>query len=1056
MKSYVNHNPPSAKQHTNLFDSHIAHNSSASSQGSTKEASCSSSGPIPDSEDGNHTRFSIRRGSSASSISSFTGNAPDRRYGATENGTFSEFRRQKPDSINGLRDRPRSLSRSLSALTRNRSTATSPSPSTTPSRHGPASTWSGSSKISKTSPTLYSSARQKDDFSVLSIESEKARKNSRRPLSTLFDKNLSFRAPLVPAFSNSSSTDTLSYLERHGCPEKTFEFPSSSSLDKMYVVETGNPRKKDELWTSFCALEAEYQKFLSRPTISKTTVVRAGLLPFLKTYAEHSSNTRLRPEDLDWRITILNKWWTGLLEMLVGKNGESVAGSDRPVILDAITAIMIRPEWNLPYSSSFWHSERTQRPPLKSRSTTSLASFNSDSFLNSIFHKVRNTYGQNLLVQMSYVVEKMSSRNIPASVVSFCGKTTAYAFFFCDGVAEILVRLWATSSEAIKRVLAEYGLERGVDLKVAAHNVSASFPSCLQNLAFISLRSTVSALRREPRGSTGTAYIPWHGPWVGRWRGRDCDLLYVFTKCYYHLLCLFLPDQVTQQDRISAPGFVLVQAQLLTVLDSLMQRTTQQHSPDVPYVPPATFDDILGVEANTSASLLPVPPAPNIRSMAENRFIILVRDCLSQKSHYPTTIFRHVFAESIELLLRAVARRISIYDHSACFTLCDFMEEAIVLLMRYSQVSITNSPVIQWSFWFKVCKQMIESHNIMTEIRLFATLYSLWPTITADQERKEILCLGWLLDEELFEKQFNHWCPMVRAYYMRLLCWRVSRLDSSASDVDLKIVETLFLRLRGVWSHFTHIQEQTRINGTVPLSTAPCSPAPGRRLVILRNDSQPSFGGILPSFDKALPAMASSQPSAYLRHSSVDSHLNLAAPLTSPDPGSHVTKPGKKRWAMFKTLLPFLGSSRQRSLRADENHRKTQPTSPGTQTPPAKPGRGIAYQAQSFKFSLEWINGPRHPFGRELSLSPPKLPPLTEHVLQMPFEAEPQDNKTFCKPNGLAGNLEKYTGRALAEWAILVDEQRDFVRKRKLEGIPDVYLVETPTLRIDDYSIPKG
>lgn len=269
-------------------------------------------------------------------------------------------------------------------------------------------------------------------------------------------------------------------------------------------------------------------------------------------------------------------------------------------------------------------------------------------------------------------------------------------------------------------------------------------------------------------------------------------------------------------------------------------------------------------------------------------------------------------------------------------------------------------------------------------------------------------------------------------------------------------METLFLRLGGVWSHFTHTQEQTRIKGTAPLSTAPCSPAPGRRLVILRSDSQPSFGGILAGLDKALPPMTSLQPSAYLRHSSVDSHLNLAAPFTSADPDSHVTKPSKKRWAVFKTLLPFLGSSKQRSLRTDENHRKTQPSSPGTQTPPAKSGRGIAYQAQSFKFSLEWINGPRHPFGRELDLSPPKLPPLTEHVLPMPFRAEPRDNKPFCTPNGLTSNLEKYTGRALAEWAILVDEQRGFVRKRKSEGIPDVCLVETPTLRIDDYSVPKG
>lgn len=259
MKSYANYNPPSSKEHNNLFDSHIAHDS-ASSQGSSKEASCSSSGPIPDGEDGNYTRWSTRRGSSASSISSFTGDAANCRYGVTDNKTLSELRHQKPGIVSGLQDRPRSLSRSLSALTRNRRTATSPSSSTTPSQQGLASTWTGSDTVSKTSPTLYSSARQGDNFSVPSTEPGKARKNSRRPLSTIFDKNLSFRAPSVPTLSKSSSTDTLSYLERHGRPKKIFDFPSSSSLDQMYAVETGNSRKKDELWTSFCALEAEYQK----------------------------------------------------------------------------------------------------------------------------------------------------------------------------------------------------------------------------------------------------------------------------------------------------------------------------------------------------------------------------------------------------------------------------------------------------------------------------------------------------------------------------------------------------------------------------------------------------------------------------------------------------------------------------------------------------------------------------------------------------------------------------------------------------------------------------
>jgi hypothetical protein len=51
--------------------------------------------------------------------------------------------------------------------------------------------------------------------------------------------------------------------------------------------------------------------------------------------------------------------------------------------------------------------------------------------------------------------------------------------------------------------------------------------------------------------------------------------------------------------------------------------------------------------------------------------------------------------------------------------------------------------------------------------------------------RKEALCLEWLLSEEVFVRFFTHWCPMVRAYYMRLLCWRICRDAGSPNELDV-------------------------------------------------------------------------------------------------------------------------------------------------------------------------------------------------------------------------------------------------------------------------------
>ena len=467
--------------------------------------------------------------------------------------------------------------------------------------------------------------------------------------------------------------------------------------------------------------------------------------------------------------------------MLIGRNGESVSGSDRPTILDAVTSIMVRPEWTLPYQAISSRSDRNARPSLKSRSTTSLASESSQFLTESISHNVKNLYAQNLLSQMAYVVEKMSSRSVPASVVTFCGKATAYAFFYCDGIAEILVRLWATPHETIRRVLAEHHLPRDADLKSSMNIVVPGFPPGLHGLGFQSVKITVQHLRSRPHLPIGAARINWYGPWVRRWAGRDTDLFFIFTRSYYNLMYGCLPPGLMSQ-RLCAPGYILLQAQVLSNLDTIVQRSNNQSPLEPPFASSIQYNELFG-EADASAPILPLSPAATNRSMAENRLIILLRDYLSGSTSLSEES-KQMFAESFESLLKAAARRVSVFNYNACFTLCDFMEEALAILYRYNTSSPSNSTTLDWPFWLSVCRQMIESQNTMTQLRVYAFLYSLWGIISAEASRKYQVCLEWLLDEEYFYAQFNHWCPMVRAYYMRLLCWRVGRLGDSRSDLD--------------------------------------------------------------------------------------------------------------------------------------------------------------------------------------------------------------------------------------------------------------------------------
>lgn len=523
-------------------------------------------------------------------------------------------------------------------------------------------------------------------------------------------------------------------------------------------------------------------RFQSKSIALKANVVRTTLLPALQQYASHPSNHKLRPEDLDRRANILNGWWTGLLELVAGRNNQSISGTDRPAILEGISAIMERPEWRQPPALS----ARADRIETSSTTTTiSSASSSSDFLSESVFHNVRNIFTQNLLSQMSFVVDKMSLRSAAASLVTFCGKTCAYAFCFCPGIADVLVRLWNPSLDMMKRVMDESGVSKLDRLDAVSDRLVASFPPMLHGLKFHSLPRLVRALRKPASPPLATVNLDWHGMWLKRWSGAESDLFYVFVKHYHILVADFLPVEPSNSERVCVPGLVMIHAQILVNLDATINRHTTplQIEDNASATAPITFDDVLS-DPDASASAIAIPPANATRQMQENRLIMLIRDFLSERNTHLRTA-RRVFADSFVRLLHAQARKITIYDSNACYTLCDFLEEAFVIMVRYENNDSEHHSVMDWPFWLSVCKSMTASYNTATEIKLYSFLYTIWPTLVLDEQRKASLCLNFLLEPTFFESRFNHWCPMVRSYFMRLLCWRVARFDGDETDVEV-------------------------------------------------------------------------------------------------------------------------------------------------------------------------------------------------------------------------------------------------------------------------------
>ncbi|KAL2122867.1 hypothetical protein VTJ04DRAFT_3322 [Mycothermus thermophilus] len=729
------------------------------------------------------------------------------------------------------------------------------------------------------------------------------------------------------AASVDSDFDTTDTATASSASENT----SSSTVDTTLTMP--HPTSRDPLWATFRTLDLEFATFASKgSTAGRMLTVRSVLLPFLRSTAYHPSNSNLNvltPEDVDRRASILNRWWIGLLAVIAGPNSrppsslvqgvaalgvdfptlQPASGVDRPTLLEAATMIMMRPEWRVCTSQFRPLAERCPEERVRPRSNTqsSADTCDADSLLlaESAEHHVRTMFVNNLTIQMALVVEKMSMRNAPPSLVSWCGRACAYGFFFVPGVADVLVRLWGLSADHLRRVADEFGLPRRS--RGESDDIVALFPAHLHKLGWSSVKTLGDKLRVAAKLPLALAKIHWHGPWVSRWRGGDTDLVFIFCKHFYILSQDFMPDGLPLIEKARSPAFVLVHAQLLSILDSTIHR---QASLDAMLGPPGP-DGFYGDAALTAPQL----PSNLLKGMDENRLIVLLKDILAEESSGITNDVRHTFAEAIVAIAKAATKRTPRFEHASCFMLCDFLEEALVALDAF-QKSVNPAlarPVdyIDWPFWFEIGKMIMDSNNTMSEIRILSFFFSVWDIIAADPVRKETLCLEWLVSEPMFARFFNHWCPMVRAYYMRLLCWRICRDSGRVNELDTKIFIVVSQRLKTVWSHYLWLKQDAEAKGRMLPSTAPTLPAPGKRFLILRTESTPPPPAMKLSFDSLSSSIPSlDAPFEYRRLAAAGNSDSFSEDGDKIEDGNGMSF--KRRLSLLGKVLPF-GSANDHS-----------------------------------------------------------------------------------------------------------------------------------------------
>ena len=287
-------------------------------------------------------------------------------------------------------------------------------------------------------------------------------------------------------------------------------------------------------------------------------------------------------------------------------------------------------------------------------------------------------------------------------------------------------------------------------------------------------------------------------------------------------------------------------------------------------------------------------------------------------------------------------------------------------------------------------------------------------------------------------------------------------LNQALIDVSRAVLHALCKRLQEVWHNFLYIKQDAEREGLATPSTAPCSPAPSRQLLIMRDDIQAVPSAMFLSFDGILSSAGNAKANPYEKHSSQSPNASKGSLGSMTDEYGKSSGGGTKKWGLLKSIMPFSSSTntseRKISTKSSSQfrnslapHSNNSDTSyrPSTKSDNPNGLPVVPYRSLSFKFSLEWVDKDSHASGKEQRLSPPRLPPLAEEYTKG-HEPEVHPNEPR-KPEGSAVGPSKYAGRALAEWALLIIECQNFFERRKAEGVPSYQLVEIPSLNVEPF-----
>lgn len=594
------------------------------------------------------------------------------------------------------------------------------------------------------------------------------------------------------------------------------------------------------LLKQFKRLELTLSKFESKLNgILKTNMLRTILLPFLRLQLPLDElflkNSNIYSSFVSVSVTILGRWWRLLLHALSASTpSHQVSLTDRNAYLECISRILCRREWFLAGPETMC------------------------------------SYTNRLADTLDYAIGKLSTMKVvPVLISAFVGKVFAYAFFFLPGVSNALLFLLNIKQLTLESSLAK--VERFLlDVVKTARTV---FPNHLA--PFVNYRG-LERMDRNRKKSINCVPPPKHpvrgitdpnGPWVLSWMSCDSDIFNSFFRHYVNISRFFVDDHrevpfeafpgihvilcnVHQIFNVCVSKILLETAnngsfKRLSISKLSLQQSLQQSS-----------SALLALSLQQSAPLL---YEPIVRPMDANYAPLIKLFKTIRDIGFSNVSFLDSIVRSVDKIMINLASTTSIYDFGRSASIFN-------LVCEYSNY-VADPTDIDWEFWLGCAHLTLSKTSLIQSIIMsFAFLFNVWNVIpsqlsqspcpakeahlsewlTNTSESYKENFARWLTCNDIWLVYFTHWNPLVRAYYMRLISWRVIGFNNYDSSVSILTTHRIKSKVDVIYECLMRVTSSTELPLRLQrLDFSPDLPMVNRKLGIVPVNSRRASDDVL-------------------------------------------------------------------------------------------------------------------------------------------------------------------------------------------------------------------